>query len=93
MLRRGLCAGLFAGALLIAGSGVAQACPSCKDGNATDKHLPRAYQASILFMLTVPAMMVTGLGVGLHRLNKAQEEAVAAFEDGSVWTGDPTASN
>jgi hypothetical protein len=88
MLRRGLWAGLFAGALLVAGPSLAQACPSCKDANATSSHLPRAYQASILFMLAVPATLITSLGFGLHKLNKAQEEAVAAFEDGSVWTGE-----
>src|SRR5690348_3324349 len=67
----------------------AQACPSCKTANATDNRLPLAYQASILFMLTVPALMVTGFGVGLYKLNKVQEQALAEFENGDVWTGDP----
>ena len=69
------------------------ACPSCKTANATDSRLPMAYQFSILFMLTVPALMVTGLGVGLYRMNKVQEDALAAFESGDVWTGDPGVSD
>lgn len=65
--------------------GTADACPSCKAANATDSRLPLAYQASILFMLGVPATLVTSLGVMLYRLNKAQEIATLAFENGDVW--------
>lgn len=63
----------------------ADACPSCKAANATDTRLPLAYQASILFMLGVPAVMVSALGFGLYRLNKAQVAAMQAFESGEVW--------
>jgi len=66
----------------------AQACPSCKDANASDNRLPLAYQASILFMLAVPAGLATTLGILLYRLNKQQEAAAAAFESGDVWLGD-----
>ena len=65
----------------------AAACPSCRAANATNPNLPMAYQTSILFMLTVPALIMTGFGVGLYRLNKAQEEATAAFENGEAWEG------
>lgn len=70
-------------------AGTADACPSCKNANATDSRLPLAYQASILFMLAVPATLVSALGVMLYRLNKAQELATEAFENGDVWQSQP----
>lgn len=70
-------------------AGTADACPSCKNANATDSRLPLAYQASILFMLAVPTTLVSVLGVMLYRLNKAQVLATEAFENGDVWQGDP----
>lgn len=76
--------GLFFSGLL---SGTAEACPSCKNANATDTRLPMAYQASILFMLGVPTVMVSVFGVMLYRLNKAQVAAMEAFENGDVWQG------
>lgn len=66
----------------------AQACPSCKAANATDNRLPLAFQASILFMLAVPTVLVSGLGVMLYRMNKLQVAAAAAFENGDVWLGE-----
>jgi hypothetical protein len=86
MIRRTVIIGLFA---LLLSAGEAYACPSCRAANATDKHLPLAYQTSILFMLSVPMMIFSGFGIGLYRLNKAQEAAVAEFENGDVWTEDP----
>lgn len=62
-----------------------QACPSCKAANESNVNLPLAYQTSILFMLFVPAAMVTGLSVLLYRLNKVQVAATEAFETGAVW--------
>ena len=44
-----------------------------------------AYQASILFMLSVPTVMCSMFGVMLYRLNKAQVQAMEAFENGDVW--------
>ncbi|MDB5391219.1 MAG: hypothetical protein JWM11_6865 [Planctomycetaceae bacterium] len=70
-------------------AGTADACPSCKNANATDSRLPLAYQASILFMLAVPTTLVSILGVMLYRLNKAQVLATEAFENGDVWLGHP----
>ena len=80
-----LCSGMF--------SGTAEACPSCKNANATDSRLPLAYQASILFMLGVPTVLCSVFGVMLYRLNKAQVLAMEAFENGDVWQGqsEPTA--
>ena len=55
----------------------AQACPMCRAANETDSALPRAYMVSILFMLAVPGMLVTGYGVGFYRLSKQQERELA----------------
>lgn len=49
---------------------VAQACPMCKEANEADSNLPRAYMYSILFMLAVPASVVTGFGIGFYRLSR-----------------------
>ncbi len=89
MLRRAMIVGVFS--LLLACSATeARACPSCKNANATDKNLPLAYQTSILFMLAVPMIIFSGFGIGLYRLNQAQEAAVAEFENGDAWSMDPT---
>lgn len=40
-------------------------------------------------MLAVPATLVSALGVMLYRLNKAQELATEAFENGDVWQSQP----
>lgn len=71
------CSGVF--------TATAEACPSCKNANATDTRLPLAYQASILFMLGVPTVMCSAFGVMLYRLNKAQVQAMEAFENGDIW--------
>ena len=39
----------------------ALACPMCKAANEEDDSKPRAYMYSILFMLTVPATLVSGV--------------------------------
>ncbi|MCA9091859.1 MAG: hypothetical protein KDA68_00100 [Planctomycetaceae bacterium] len=90
MFRRTLIIGLFA--LLFAGLPAREvyACPSCREANSTHKNLPLAYQTSILFMLSVPMMIFSGFGIGLYRLNKAQEAAVAEFENGDAWSEDPS---
>ncbi|MES2788416.1 MAG: hypothetical protein V4719_02260 [Planctomycetota bacterium] len=89
MSRRLWLTGFTVAGLCLSGmfSGTAEACPSCKNANATDSRLPLAYQASILFMLGVPATMCTVFGVMLYRLNKAQVRAMEAFENGDVWQG------
>jgi hypothetical protein len=91
MARRMWLAGLLMLGVFALDAGSAMACPSCRAANSTDNRLPRAYQYSILFMLAVPGVLVTSFGVGLYRLNKVQEEALAAFENGDVWSEDPDA--
>ncbi len=73
--------------IVVSCSAVAQACPSCREANATDARLPFAYQSSILFMLAVPGTLASVLGFGLYRLNQQQEAALEAFESGQVWEG------
>lgn len=49
---------------------VASACPMCKAAAEADPRLPRAFMASILFMLGMPFMLLTCFGVGFYRLSK-----------------------
>ncbi|MGH7128024.1 MAG: hypothetical protein ACREIV_05615, partial [Planctomycetaceae bacterium] len=59
----------------------AAACPMCKQANETDDRRPKAYMYSILFMISMPAMMVGGFGFTFYRLSKKQaainEEALS----------------
>ena len=59
-------------------SGTATACPMCKNANEDGladnaANLPMAYMYSIIFMLSVPATVLTGFGVGFYRLSKKQQ--------------------
>jgi NAD(P)-dependent dehydrogenase (short-subunit alcohol dehydrogenase family) len=61
--------------LLLAGPLVeaVHACPMCREAlEADDLSRPRAYMYSILFMLSVPAMLVAGFGIGFYRLSQQQ---------------------
>lgn len=49
---------------------VASACPMCKAAAEADPRLPRAFMASILFMLAMPFTLLTCFGVGFYRLSK-----------------------
>tara|TARA_B110000014_G_scaffold135556_1_gene93786 strand:+ start:772 stop:1029 length:258 start_codon:yes stop_codon:yes gene_type:complete len=57
---------------------VATACPMCKAGLDGDDARPRAYFVSILFMLTVPLCLFSGLGYGLWRLSRQETERLQA---------------
>ncbi len=63
----------------------AQACPMCKEANQTDENRPKAYMYSILFMMSMPAILFTGFSVGLYRLHRKQanEELDDLFSDPS----------
>lgn len=72
--------------LLGSTAAVATACPLCKYGNESKQSAdepvnmrPRAYMYSILFMLAMPASMVTALGVGIYRMSK-NETSQPEFE-------------
>jgi heme/copper-type cytochrome/quinol oxidase subunit 2 len=52
-------------AVLVLLAGVAEACPTCKDQMAADPaaaNIARGYFWSILFMLSMPILILTGLG-------------------------------
>lgn len=56
---------LFALAVVLVIAGVATACPTCKDQLAADPaahNIARGYFWSILFMLSMPILIITGLG-------------------------------
>ena len=62
--------------LLIWGAGMASsapACPMCKQANEANSARPRAYMYSILFMMSMPAMIFTGFGLGVYRLTKERD--------------------
>ena len=54
----------------------ALACPMCKAANEEDDAKPRAYMYSILFMLTVPATLVSGVTFSLFRMSRNEAEAL-----------------
>ncbi len=57
---------------------LATACPMCKAGLDGDDARPRAYFVSILFMLSVPLCLFSGLGYGLWRLSRQEAERLQA---------------
>tara|TARA_B100000029_G_scaffold468181_1_gene504969 strand:+ start:332 stop:595 length:264 start_codon:yes stop_codon:yes gene_type:complete len=61
----------------------AAACPMCKAGLDGDEARPRAYMVSILFMLTVPLCLFSGLGYGLWRLSRQESARLEAAGHGS----------
>jgi hypothetical protein len=86
-MRRHLLLTVFACSLAFLGPFVtaAVACPMCKAANDTIDALPRAYQASILFMLGVPMLVATGFGIGFYRLSRnlpaaPTDEELAAYD-------------
>jgi len=56
----------------------ASACPMCKAALDGDDARPRAYMISILFMLSVPLCLFSGLGYGLWRLSREEVERLRA---------------
>ena len=56
----------------------ATACPMCKAALDGDDARPRAYMISILFMLSVPLCLFSGLGYGLWRLSREEVERLRA---------------
>jgi hypothetical protein len=44
----------------------AQACPMCSQSIANDDVLPHAYMYSIIFMLTMPAVVFGGIGTVIY---------------------------
>ena len=47
------------------------ACPMCQAAkDSAGDHVARAYMYSILFMLAMPATVLTGFSIGFYRLSK-----------------------
>ena len=59
-------------AVLNAAAAPADACPMCKQANESEEEnkVPQAYMYSILFMLAMPATLLTAFGIGFYRLSK-----------------------
>jgi hypothetical protein len=80
-LRRIFCIGMV---LLVCSLGpfctTVQACPGCKTANETESRRPRAYMMSILFMLGMPATIVTGFGVAFYRMSRQTPEQAAELQ-------------
>lgn len=72
----------------------ALACPMCKVANEEDDSKPRAYMYSILFMLTVPATLVSGVTFGLFTMSRKEADALhdAGLQD-SASVGDEPADS
>ncbi len=70
---------------LVAAPSVATACPNCKTAIESDPNnkQPKAYMYSILFMLSMPAILFGSFGYGLYRLSKknAALQSLAPLED------------
>lgn len=60
-----------------------EACPLCKNANETDPDLPRAYMYSIIFMLAMPATVLTGFSIGFYRLSRSQQPTPAVENEGA----------
>ena len=74
------------GIFLLVGSSVVEACPTCKEGIAQSPDqasLGRGYQASILFMMSMPFLILTGLSSYFYyEIRKARAaQAKAALEE------------
>ncbi len=85
MLLRRVLASLAVG-LVLAAPVPAAACPLCKLANESDQHdeeanrRPQAYMYSILFMLSMPATLLTGFSFGFYRLWKNHQLLVGEQE-------------
>jgi hypothetical protein len=73
---------------LAASPPAAQACPLCKYANeegaetgsieaAAQNARPRAYMYSILFMLGMPATLLSGFGIAFYRMHRQQQAQLA----------------
>ena len=63
------------------------ACPLCSESLKDVPALPRAYMASILFMLAMPATLLTAFGIGFYRLSKKANSPNIDELDESVVEG------
>ena len=66
--------------ILVACPAAAEACPMCKAAAESDDRLPRAFFASILFMMGVPPALFCGFGLAFWRLSKRPDEPLPEWE-------------
>ncbi|GAB4162641.1 MAG: hypothetical protein Tsb009_39530 [Planctomycetaceae bacterium] len=81
MLRRIRITWTLVVALFLAGgvlASSASACPMCKQANETkdENRVPQAYMYSILFMLAMPATLLTGFGLTFYRMTKRSKDGL-----------------
>jgi hypothetical protein len=81
---------------------VAEACPMCKLANeegtntqeaAAANARPKAYMYSILFMLSMPATLLSAFGLSFYRIHRRQQaelSAAAESEFANSLLADPT---
>src|SRR5215468_1794571 len=70
---------LLIGAILLAAA-TAHACPMCSQSIAEEDLLPHAYMYSILFMLGMPATVLTGIGTAIFLKYRKYAAQVPAGE-------------
>lgn len=87
LLRQFICCLVLLSVILLA-SGVAYACPNCKAGLSTSdpqaKNMAAGYYYSILFMLSMPFLIVTSFGSWMYfavRKAKAEREVNAVVNE------------
>lgn len=82
MFRRYLAIAAVAAAALVFSpeDQTAYACPMCKASTENEDHRPQAYMYSILFMLFVPATIFSGLGFGLYKMARRENDILADSE-------------
>jgi hypothetical protein len=56
----------------------AWACPFCGEANATDENRTKAFELSIVFMLSMPMLLAAGFGFGFYRLSRRAAQAALA---------------
>jgi hypothetical protein len=79
---------LLAMATVLLAAGVAAACPTCKDGMASNDpehaHMVKGYFYSILFMMGMPYLLLTSFGLYMYRevrKARARDAAKAAADN------------
>lgn len=85
-MRKLVIALLFSSAVIFGSTAnVATACPMCAEANKQDEKRPKAYMYSILFMMSMPAIIFTGFGVGLYRLHRKNGNQDASQQTEEFW--------
>ena len=57
----------------------------CKLATESTSRQPRAYMYSVLFMMSMPAMLTTGFGIAFYRLSK-QATRMQEEERANEWS-------